>query len=78
MGLPRASRKRREKRKVIHAHRDLLELFEAAVHAYRHRVAFRMVEGEREERFTYGEVHRYAGARRQLPAAQRASSTATG
>ena len=27
-----------------------------------------MVEGEREERFTYGEVHRYAGAGGQLPA----------
>jgi long-chain acyl-CoA synthetase len=49
-----------ERRKVIHAHRDLLELFEAAVHAFRHRVAFRMVEGDKEERFTYGEVHRYA------------------
>ena len=50
----------REKRKAIHAHRDLLELFDAAVHAYRHRVAFRRVEDEREERFTYGEVHRWA------------------
>jgi long-chain acyl-CoA synthetase len=50
----------REKRKAIHAHRDLIELFDAAVHAYRHRVAFRRVEGEREERFTYGEVHRWA------------------
>ncbi|MHB8875735.1 MAG: AMP-binding protein, partial [Myxococcaceae bacterium] len=49
-----------ERRKVIHAHRDLLELLDAAVHAWRHRVAFRMVEGEKEERFTYGEVHRYA------------------
>src|SRR6185436_7000408 len=29
------------------------------VHAYRHRVAFRRVEDEREERFTYGEVHRW-------------------
>ncbi len=46
--------------KAIHAHRDLLELFDAAVHAYRHRVAFRRVEDEREERFTYGEVHRWA------------------
>lgn len=49
-----------EKRKVVSAHRDLLELFEASTHAFRHRVAFRMVQGEKEERFTYGEVHRYA------------------
>ncbi len=49
-----------ERRKVIQAHRDLLELLEATTHAYRHRVAFRMVEGERAERFTFGEVHRYA------------------
>ncbi|MBM4380320.1 MAG: AMP-binding protein, partial [Deltaproteobacteria bacterium] len=55
-GLEEESKKRR----VIPAHRDLLELFDATVHAYRHRVAFRMVEGEKEERFTYGEVHRYA------------------
>ena len=48
-----------ERRTVIHAHRDLLEMFDAAVHQFRHRVAFRRVEGEREERFTYGEVHRY-------------------
>lgn len=50
----------REKRTAIPAHRDLLELFEATVHAYRHRVAFRMAAGETEERFTFGEVHRYA------------------
>ncbi|QAT83078.1 putative long-chain-fatty-acid--CoA ligase [Corallococcus coralloides] len=50
----------REKRTAIPAHRDLLELFEATVHAYRHRVAFRMAAGEKEERFTFGEVHRYA------------------
>jgi len=50
----------RERRKAIHAHRDLLELFDSAVHAHRHRVAFRRVEDEREERFTYGEVHRWA------------------
>src|SRR6185436_7012521 len=50
-----------ERRKVLSAHKDLLELFEAATHAFRQRVAFRMVEGERETRFTYGEVHRYAG-----------------
>lgn len=49
-----------QRRKVIHAHRDLLELFEASVENYRHRVAFRMWEGEREERFTYGQVDRYA------------------
>jgi long-chain acyl-CoA synthetase len=46
----------RERRTAIHAHRDLLELFEASVRAHRHRVAFRRVEGEREERFTYGET----------------------
>ncbi|HSP78670.1 MAG TPA: AMP-binding protein, partial [Myxococcaceae bacterium] len=50
-----------KRRTVIPAHRDLLEMLEASVHAWRHRVAFRMVEDEREERFTYGEVHRYAG-----------------
>ncbi len=49
-----------QKRKTVGAHRDLLELLDAAVHAFRHRVAFRMVEGERQERLTYGEVHRYA------------------
>jgi long-chain acyl-CoA synthetase len=49
-----------KRRTVIPAHRDLLELFEASVHAWRHRVAFRMFSGEKEERFTYGEVHRYA------------------
>ena len=32
------------------------------MHACRHRVAFRYVAGEKEERFTYGEVHRYAAA----------------
>jgi long-chain acyl-CoA synthetase len=50
-----------ERRKVLAAHKDLIELFEAATHAFRHRVAFRMVEDEKETRFTYGEVHRYAG-----------------
>lgn len=50
----------KERRKVIHAYRDLLELFDASVHAFRHRVAFRMVSGDKEERFTYGEVQRYA------------------
>jgi long-chain acyl-CoA synthetase len=49
-----------QKRTVIPAHRDLLELFEASVHAWRHRVAFRMFAEEKEERFTYGEAHRYA------------------
>ncbi|KFE67779.1 AMP-binding protein [Hyalangium minutum] len=50
-----------QRRTVIPAHRDLLELFEASVHAFRHRVAFRMFADEKEERVTYGEVHRYAG-----------------
>ncbi|MBX7115064.1 MAG: AMP-binding protein [Myxococcaceae bacterium] len=50
-----------EKRKAISAYRDLLELFDASVHAWRHRVAFRMIEGDQETRFTFGEVHRYAG-----------------
>ena len=50
-----------KRRTVIPAHRDLLEMFEASVHAWRHRVAFRMVADEKEERVTYGEVHRYAG-----------------
>ena len=49
-----------KKSSAISVHRDLLELFEAAVHAHRHRIAFRMVEGEREERFTYAEVDRYS------------------
>ena len=67
-----------EKRKAIHAHRDLLELFEAAVHAYRHRVAFRTVEDEREERFTYGEVHRWRGAGGQLPPPERGEARRPG
>jgi long-chain acyl-CoA synthetase len=50
-----------EKRATVPAHRDLLEMFDAAVHAYRHRTAFRYVSGEREERFTFGQAHRYAG-----------------
>jgi long-chain acyl-CoA synthetase len=50
-----------KRRTVIPAHRDLLEMFEASVHAWRHRVAFRMVADEKEERVTYGEVYRYAG-----------------
>ncbi len=49
----------RERRTAIHAHRDLLELFDASVRAHRHRVAFRLVEGDREERFTYGETARW-------------------
>ncbi len=48
------------KRRVIHAHRDLLELLESTVHGWRHRTAFRMYEGDRTVRFTFGEVHRYA------------------
>jgi len=51
----------RERRTAIHAHRDLLELFDASVRAHRHRVAFRRVDGEREERFTYGDTARWAG-----------------
>jgi long-chain acyl-CoA synthetase len=50
-----------EKRKVLPAYRDLIELFEATVHEWRHRVAFRFHEGDDEGRFTFGEVHRYAG-----------------
>ncbi len=50
-----------EKRKVVSAYRDLIELLEASVHAWRHRVAFRYHEADRESRLTYGEVHRYAG-----------------
>ncbi len=49
-----------ERRRVVATRRDLLELLDASVHAWRHRVAFRMHEGEQESRFTYGEVHRYA------------------
>jgi long-chain acyl-CoA synthetase len=49
-----------EKRKVLAAYRDLLELFEASVNEWRHRVAFRFYEGDVVQRFTYGEVHRYA------------------
>lgn len=48
-----------ERKRTIHAYRDLLELFDASVHAFRHRVAFRRVADEKEERFTYGEVARY-------------------
>ncbi len=52
-----------ERRATRVVHRDLLELLDAAVHAHRHRVAFRRVvgdSGERAERFSYGEVQRYA------------------
>jgi long-chain acyl-CoA synthetase len=49
-----------KRRTVIPAHRDLLEMLEASVNAWRHRVAFRYAAGEKEERFTYGEVNRYA------------------
>ena len=49
-----------EKRKTVHAYRDLLELLDAATHEWRHRVAFRFYEGEEIQRFTFGEVHRYA------------------
>src|SRR5688572_14309177 len=49
-----------KKRTVIPANRDLLEMLEASVNAWRHRVAFRYAAGEKEERLTYGEVNRYA------------------
>jgi long-chain acyl-CoA synthetase len=50
----------KERHKVIPAHRDLLEMLEACTHAWRHRVALRGMDGEHQERFTYGEVNRYA------------------
>ncbi|HEX5754315.1 MAG TPA: AMP-binding protein [Archangium sp.] len=49
-----------KKRTVIPASRDLLEMLEASVNAWRHRVAFRYAADEKEERLTYGEVNRYA------------------
>jgi long-chain acyl-CoA synthetase len=49
-----------EKRKVVHAYRDLLELLDACTHEWRHRVAFRYFDGAVTHRFTFGEVHRYA------------------
>mgnify|MGYP002348274396 CR=1 FL=1 len=49
-----------EKRRVISAYRDLLELLDGVTHEWRHRVAFRMYEGDDTQRFTYGEVHHYA------------------
>ncbi|PTL79389.1 AMP-binding protein [Vitiosangium sp. GDMCC 1.1324] len=49
-----------KKRTAIPAHRDLLEMLEASVNAWRHRVAFRFAADEKEERLTYGEVNRYA------------------
>ncbi len=49
-----------EKRKTVHAYRDLLELLDATTNEWRHRVAFRFYEGEETSRFTFGEVHRYA------------------
>ncbi len=49
-----------KRRTVIPAHRDLLEMLEASVNAWRHRVAFRFAADEKEERLTYGEVNRYA------------------
>lgn len=49
-----------ERRRTVHTYRDLLELFDATVHAWRHRVAFRMYDGDTTSRFTFGEVHRYA------------------
>ncbi len=49
-----------ERKKTVHAYRDLLEMLDATVHEHRHRVAFRFHEGERETHLRYGEVHRYA------------------
>ncbi|WNG49758.1 AMP-binding protein [Archangium minus] len=49
-----------KRRTVIPANRDLLEMLEASVNAWRHRVAFRYAANEKEERLTYGEVNRYA------------------
>ncbi|MFT3841604.1 MAG: AMP-binding protein [Myxococcaceae bacterium] len=49
-----------ERRRVIPAYRDLLEMLDASVHAWRHRISFRYWEGEKQSRLTYGEVHRYA------------------
>jgi long-chain acyl-CoA synthetase len=49
-----------EKRKTVHAYRDLLELLDATTHEWRHRVAFRLYEGDESQRFTFGEVHHYA------------------
>lgn len=50
-----------ERRRTVHAYRDLLELFDATVHEWRHRVAFRMYDGDTTSRYTFGEVQRYAG-----------------
>ena len=59
-----------------HAHRDLLELFEAScAHAGRHRVALRM-EGEREGPAHLRRAAPLRGARRQLP--RRAPASAKG
>ena len=49
-----------ERRRTVHAYRDLLEMFDATIHEWRHRVAFRMFDGDTLTRFTFGEVHRYA------------------
>jgi long-chain acyl-CoA synthetase len=49
-----------ERKRTVHAYRDLLELFEASVHEWRHRVAFRFYDGEQRGRFTFGEVHHFA------------------
>ncbi len=47
-------------RKAVRAYRDLLELFDASVHDWRHRVAFRMYEGDEIRTLSYGDVQRYA------------------
>ncbi|HEY7725535.1 MAG TPA: AMP-binding protein [Anaeromyxobacteraceae bacterium] len=52
-----------EAEKKVHQprqHRDLLELLEAAVENHRTRAALRM-DGERKDRFTYGELREWAG-----------------
>jgi len=52
----------RKKRKAMAPYRDLLELLDASVFAFHHRVAFRYLGKEGEQtRFTFGEVRHYAG-----------------
>jgi long-chain acyl-CoA synthetase len=42
---------------TTYVYRDIIELFEAAVHNYRHRVAFRLMGDQGEEYLTYGQVN---------------------
>src|SRR5690606_9337002 len=49
----------RTRRRTVQTYRDLLELLEGTTHAFRHRVAFRMLDGDREERFTFGQFHHW-------------------